>query len=125
MKAIIVLFFSLFTVSVFAADAVYYHLNPNVLQKVIQKCPTQQPEGLSCRQLTKIALQVNKLAYELRLDPQGFGQKILSLQEALVNQQEAVQQKPNQSELQVTLHHSQRELRERLAIVKWLESPEA
>ena len=50
-------------------------------------------------------IQINELSYQLRSDPQGYGKKILSLQE------------------QLNVDNTE-ELKYYLAIVKWLESPE-
>jgi len=94
-----------------AHDETYYSLNPGVLQKTIERCPDIEPKDITCATLKKLALRVNALADELRLDPQGFGQKILVLEENMAKA--------------VALDTAQQELRERLAIVKWLESPES
>jgi hypothetical protein len=89
----------------------YYNLHPDALQKAIAACPQKQPRDVSCDQLKVIALRVNKLAYQLRLNPQEYGKEILALQEAIAKQDNK------------NAETNKRDLRERLAIVKWLESP--
>lgn len=86
----------------------YYNLHPDALQKAMAACPQKQPRDISCEQLKAIALRVNNLAYQLRLNPQEYGKEILALQEAIAKQENKI---------------NKRDLEERLAIVKWLESP--
>ena len=90
-------------------DATFYSLHPKYLQEAIEQCPEQHPDGVTtCEELNEIATRANELISELHYNPQGFGQKILKLQEEGVTsdtQNNAV------------------ELAERLAIIKWLESP--
>lgn len=91
----------------------YYNLHPRVLQQVIAGCPNKQPRDLNCDQLRLVASRVNELAYQLRLNPQNYGKEILALQQQIAKQ---AQHQPT-----VDQKH---EIEERLAIVKWLESPE-
>ncbi len=99
-------------------DEHYYKGHPEALQEVIAKCPTNPPKLVSCDVLHKMALQVNDLVYELRLSPQGYGKKILALQEKIAKQESS-----HQSDKRSLLNKNKQELRERLAIVNWLESP--
>lgn len=103
-----------------AHDERYYRLHPNALQKAITACPQKQPANVTCEQLRTIASRVNELAYQLRLNPQGYGKEILALQEAIAKQEA----NSGQANTQPTLAENKRELEEHLAIVKWLESPE-
>ena len=100
----------------------YYQLNPNQLQKAIQQCPQKQPTGMSCEELQQVAFQVNQLAYELRLDPQAYGKRILALQELIAKQSTATQSAEHIVTVS-SLEANQQQLDSRLAIVKWLESP--
>ena len=88
-----------------AHDLTYYRLHPDLVQNAMEGCPEKNPSDVTCDQLKKTALRINKLSYQLRSDPQGYGKKILSLQE---------QSNADNKE----------ELQDYLAIVKWLESPE-
>lgn len=108
----------------FAADERYYQLHPNALQKIIQDCPKPPSTDISCEQLASIALRLNASAQELRSNPQGYGKKILSLQEAIAEQEAMLRASPIKTDLQLSLNDKKRSLQERLAIVKWLESPE-
>lgn len=108
-----------------AKDERYYHLNPVALQEAIKNCPQKQPEQVSCTQLEQIAIDVNQLAYQLKMNPQGFGTKILTLQNELVKQQQELQKNPSQPALVTSIDNKQWELAQHLAIVKWLESPES
>ncbi|KTD65458.1 hypothetical protein [Legionella spiritensis] len=107
-----------------AQDEQYYRLNPQSLQKAIKNCPEKQPGTVSCERLQEIAFQVNQLAYQLQKNPQGFGQKILTLQQELAKQQEALKQNPEQPDLRAKIDKNRASLTQYLAIVKWLESPE-
>ena len=90
-----------------AHDLNFYKVHPKLLQEVIKACPAKNPPDVSCEQLKNAALRINELSYQLRSDPQGYGKKILSLQEHVND-----------------LNDNKQELQEYLAIVKWLESPE-
>lgn len=108
-----------------AQNATYYRLHPKVLQQALQACPQKQPKNVTCKQLNAIALKVNSAAYELRLSPQFYGKKILILQQTIAKQEQILKIKPNQPNIQISLSENKQQLQERLAIVKWLESPEA
>lgn len=107
-----------------AHDEFYYQLHPKVLQNAIQNCPEKHPASINCDQLKNIALRVNQSAYQLRVDPQGYGKQILMLQQAIAKQESTLQTTPNEIELRTSLNENKRHLQERLAIVRWLESPE-
>ena len=104
-------------------DEHYYQSHPDVMQKVIKLCPEQQPEGLTCQQLETLATRMNSLAYQLQMSPQGFGTKILELQETIAKQQNELKTEHTNTELQTRIIENQRDLEEHLAVVKWLESP--
>lgn len=101
----------------------YYLSHPDKLQAAIKLCPEQQPKGLSCEQLQQIAGRMNNLAYQLQLSPQGFGNKILSLQEMIAKQQQQLKNEGINAELQAKIDQNQHDLSEHMAVVKWLESP--
>jgi hypothetical protein len=106
-------------------DELYFRTNPQQLQKAIDNCPEKQPSLVSCEQLAEIAEDVSKLAYQLQVNPQGFGKKILALQENLAKQKADLLTNPNQPELKIKIKKNEQQLVEYLAIVKWLESPES
>lgn len=108
-----------------AKDEQYYRTHPKVLQQAMKDCPKKQPAGLSCQQIEKIAVQMNTLAYQLQYNPQGFGATILKLQETIASQQTQLTKNKANSEMHVDLEKNKKELAERLAVVKWLESPES
>jgi hypothetical protein len=114
---------SLWVSATLAHDVSYYKLHPKVLQQALNACP-KQTTSLDCEQLKKIASDTNILVYELRMDPQGYGQKILALQEK-VAVLEAELTKTKSQEAQSVLKQNKQQLSERLAVVKWLESPES
>jgi|GEM_PF-1407338 len=105
-------------------DEQYYRTNPPALQQAIKDCSEQSSGQLTCDQLKAIAADVSQLAYELQINPQAFGKKIISLQNQMVAIQAQLKQNPNQTELTQSLHTVEQELKDRLAIVKWLESPQ-
>lgn len=99
-------------------DERYYREHPMALQKAIAECPAHEQALVDCETLHQIALQVNDYVYELRMGPQVFGKAILSLQETI-----AKQTLSHQAYLEPLLEKNRQTLRERLAIVNWLESP--
>ncbi|MDR3504590.1 MAG: hypothetical protein P4L79_18640 [Legionella sp.] len=104
-------------------DEHYYQTHPNELQQAIKSCPEQQPQGMSCNQIQEIAGRMNSLAYQLQQSPQGFGNKILALQETLAAQEQKLKTDTTNKELQASIAQNQHDLEEHLAVVKWLESP--
>ncbi len=124
MKFILLAVMSIWVVACSAHDEQYYRLHPVTLQQALKQCPEQQPGNLSCQQLKDIAKKMNVLAYQLRMNPQGFGKQILALQETVAKQKKSLQQNPNQPDVKAVLDKNTQQLKERLAIVKWLESPE-
>ncbi|MBA2653262.1 MAG: hypothetical protein H0U73_13510 [Tatlockia sp.] len=103
----------------------YYQRNPQALQEAIKNCPAKNPSNLSCEQLKAIALKINELAYQLQVNPQAFGKKILALQETIAVQKTELAGKANQSVLKETLEKNKQLLDQCMAIVQWLESPES
>lgn len=99
-------------------DAQYFKLHPKALQDAVAACPSRAPKLVSCDALHQIAIEVNELVYELRMSPQGFGQSILALQASI-----AKQEMSHQADMQSTLEKNKQELKARMAIVRWLESP--
>ncbi|OCH98792.1 hypothetical protein A8135_10850 [Legionella jamestowniensis] len=116
---------SLFLTACTVQDESYYRRNPQMLQQAIKDCPNKKPQQMTCEQLTVLAKSINQLAYQLQMNPQGFGKIILALQETLAKQQAELKNNPNQPGLRASIEKTKRELEERLAIVRWLESPES
>lgn len=123
MKYIVLIIASLWMAISFAHDEHYYSVHPNVLQKAIETCATKQPSDVSCETLKNIASRVDESAYQLRINPLEYGKIILSLQETIAKQEVALREGSNQHGLQLSLNENVQHLQERLAIVKWLESP--
>lgn len=122
-KCLVAILIILGLTSCMKKDEHYYQTHPNELQQAIKKCPEQQPQGLSCQQLQVIAGRMNNLAYQLQFSPQGFGSKILALQETIANQQQQLKTTHIKTDLQAKIDQNKQELSEYLAVVKWLESP--
>lgn len=91
----------------------YYWHHPESLQKALNLCPGTQPKEISCEDLQRIARKLNDYSYELRKNPQEFGGEILKLQQKI----------GKKSKLNENTASLKNELQERLAVVKWLESP--
>lgn len=101
----------------------YYRMNPEILRAALQKCPNQAPSGVSCDQLSSIAIKMNRLADEWRMGPQAFGKKIISLQNRLATLQDQSGNASVKANNETTIQTVSEELQERLAVVKWLSSP--
>lgn len=123
MKYVLIFGLLLSSVFAYAFESEYFHLNPEALQKSLNECPHRAPEGVSCEQLSVIALDVNQLVSELKTDPQAFGYSILLLQQNIATQELKIKNNPSQPELITILEKDKLELAHRMAIVKWLESP--
>jgi len=106
-----------------AHDAQFYSLHPKELAQALEKCPAIHPNEVTCEQLDQYATRANQLVSELQYSPQVFGQKILALQENLANMALDLKSKTQNDALQASFDENKMQLRERLAIVKWLESP--
>lgn len=106
-------------------DEQYYRLNPQALQQAIKDCPNKQPAQISCEQLAAINSSVYELVYQIQINPQEFGKQILSIQQELAKQRIVLKKNPKQPELRKMIEENEPRLAERLAIVRWLESPES
>lgn len=98
-------------------DSNYYRFNPERLNTALQKCPEKSPKQVSCPELKSIALELNQLAWELQQNPQAFGQKMMALQTEQMRLNESNASSHERDVLQ-------REIAIRLAVIRWLESPE-
>lgn len=105
-------------------DEAYFRSNPQAVQKALELCPKKAPQHYSCEGLKKLSMQFASLGYQLHTSPQQFGQQILELQETVARQKKSLQKNPNDQALKMALKQTQQQLKERLAVVKWLESPE-
>lgn len=102
----------------------YYLSHPKALQQVIQACPNQQPLGWTCDQAQALGVRMNNLAYQLQASPQGFGIKILTLQQTIALQQQQQRKEKTVAEgLIANLNKNKNDLADLMAVVKWLESP--
>ncbi|MFA6303335.1 MAG: hypothetical protein WC627_09425 [Legionella sp.] len=106
-------------------DERYYRSNPRALQAALKLCPEQAPTGLTCQQLEQIAIPLNSLGHQLQYNPQEFGAKILKLQETIAQQKAQLAKNTQDKDLEKQLQENTNDLAERMAVVKWLESPES
>lgn len=104
-------------------DATYYATHPTALEQAMARCPMASLGELDCDQLKKIALRMNELAYQLRLNQQQYGQQIIALQEQKNTYDMQLKKNPNQPDIERDLKALNQNIEERLFIVKWLESP--
>lgn len=107
---------------VIAGNAEYYQLNPQKLQQALQNCPAKHPTGVACDELAELGAGVNRLVAELQMNPQSYGLSIITLQTTIA-EQIALQKHHPSSHLQQQIGQNQQILRERLSVIKWLESP--
>ena len=124
LKYSLLLMVSLWVSACTADNGGYYSTHPQAMQKALDQCPEHSPRNISCEELEKLAGRLKQLATELRTDPQGFGQKILKLQQTIASEAQALSQKAKQPQLKAEHQKNQKELQLRLSVVKWLESPE-
>jgi hypothetical protein len=122
-RVLLLLFISFSLVGCAKHDATYYATHPTVLEQAMARCPMTSLGELDCDQLKKIALRMNELAYQLRLNQQQYGQQIIALQEQKSMYEMQLKKNPNQPDLERDLSTLNQNIEERLFIVKWLESP--
>lgn len=103
-------------------DEAYYREHPEALKQKIVDC-SLMPGNLDCQKLDVIAIEMNKYIYDLQTGPQIFGQSILKLQETIASQKSQLKNEPKNDTLKNNINNNQQSLSERLAIVRWLESP--
>ncbi len=103
----------------------YYRSNPKVLQMAIKSCPEKQPAGLTCEQIQQLGSRLSSLAYQLQLNPQAFGNKILAIQQTIAKQKLELKTGGLNTELKASIAQNEHDLADYLAVVKWLESPES
>ncbi len=101
----------------------YYKIHPNELQQALNACPEKQPQDITCHELEVLAKRMSMLVYELQISPQDFGKKIMALQEIIAKEQEQLKLKGVNTNLHASLSQNKHDLVDRLAIVKWFESP--
>lgn len=104
-------------------DAHYYKMNPEQIQKARENC-SRDSGSISCQELVALQETVNLLVESLARDPQGFGKRILTLQEEITTLDKAVRAHPENLQLVTELDAKKAKLSEYLAIVKWQEAPE-
>lgn len=104
-------------------DEQYYLSHPKKLHEALNACP-EQKGAMSCAELRKIATRLDTLAYQLQASPQGFGAKILALQEEIAKQEKELKDNKQSPELKASIEQNKQDLAQYLVIVKWLESPE-
>lgn len=122
-KCFVVILIILGLTSCAAKNKHYYQSHPKELQQAVKACPEKQPKGLTCNQLEELAIQMNRLAYQLQFAPQGFGKKIIALQETIAREEEQIKKETNNLDLKSSLAQNRLELADHLAVVKWFESP--
>lgn len=96
-------------------DEGYYRTHPTALIDVLKQCPDVSPKDVSCEQLHPLAQEMRNMTEHLQQDPQAFGQRIIALQVACAKPDVRVKDKDA----------CEQDLAMRLAVVKWLESPES
>ena len=114
-KRVLLVFIIILLSSCKKHDAAYFITNPQDLQTKAQSCQEADLYKITCADLQVLASEMNSLVYDLQLNPQNFGIKILKLQIDIASKQSSNQD----------VSKLKRILALRLALVKWLESPES
>lgn len=124
-KCWVALLITLGLASCSAKNEYYYQTHPDELQQALKACPERQPQGLTCNQMETLATRMNELAYKLQMSPQGFGQKIIALQEAIAKEQSQLETEQNNKNVEASLMKKKQDLADHLAVVRWFESPKS
>lgn len=96
-------------------DMAYYKTHPKVLRDEVRMCAGNITEH--CRNLYAIAEKLDMLMIELQRSPEAFGQRIMSIQMDLTHAKEM--------RANALINQYKEHLAMRLAVVRWLESPES
>ena len=123
MKKIVLLVTALTISACTPHDEAYYRHHPEALKPALAKCSDAPKNDLNCSALEAIAMDMNQYIYELQTGPQDFGRTILSLQTTIAKQKQQLKLEPENQELKTHLKANIQTLSERLAVVRWLESP--
>lgn len=107
-----------------AKNEQYYRLHPDELQQALQQCMASEQSRNRCDSLWAIERDVRQLEFELKSNPQGFGQKIIRFQVRQVSLEKELQSHENKQK-RLELNEISDQLEQYLAIVRWLESPES
>ena len=110
-----------------AKDERYYQMNPDALKTAVVTCNNEDKPSPKCQKLYALAQQMNELAYALQINPQAFGQRILSLQQSITKQemQQKQSKQPQGDKMTENLKQDKKKLELLLAVVRWKESPES
>lgn len=108
-----------------AQNEYHYATNPEALIKALNQCPQKSPRQITCEKLSEVAQRINQLAYQLRADQQAFGKEVLALQETIITQRQMLEKNPSEISIQKHLERNERNLKEHLAVVRWLASPDS
>lgn len=96
----------------------YYWQHPQALRHALIQCQ-QSRNSPVCEKLFQIGYSMNILGQELQANPQAYGNTLLNLQMELGKKMAKKQQSTSTS-----LESIKQEIQQRLAVIKWLESPE-
>ena len=99
----------------------YYWEHPQQLRDALTACQNQHANP-NCEKLYQIGYSMNVLALELQSNPQRFGSTLMKLQMELAEKKQA--QAPSKQSTHSLLEPIEQEIQQRLAVIKWLESPE-
>lgn len=119
MRSVILIFLSVgFLTGCSERASSYYWQHPQALHDALIKCQTHRNTA-TCENLSQIGYSMNILGQELQANPQDYGKILLNLQMELAEKSAQKQENTDES-----LQSLQQEIEQRLAVIKWLESPE-
>lgn len=95
-------------------DDAYYLTHPEALFSELTLCKTDSSIRKTCEHLGSLAMVIQKIAVTLQEDPFLFGQEIIKLEMSCANSEIKQQEKTECND----------NLKTKLAVIKWLESPE-
>ncbi len=105
-------------------DENYYRMHPKELHRVLEDCENKMLQKITCQKLEELRNQMSRLAYQLQSSPQGFGNKILTLQQTIAKQKELLKKDESNEQIKIEMEQNERQLVDMMSVVKWLESPE-
>ncbi len=96
---------------------------PEDLQSAWKRCQSTAKDEVKCTALHAQLERLNHFAYQLRVNPLRFGQRVLTLQTWIAEQEDSMDNNTLSREQRMLLSERRQQLRDRLDVIKWLESP--
>jgi len=105
----------------------YFLQHPEKIKTEIHRCRTLSPQKINddtvCMAAKEATFKLTVLLRELMRNPQGFGSKIIAIQNQIAKTEQAIQKQPDSQALTQKLKTDNAQYQQLLAIIRLVESP--